>query len=70
MTDVLSRLPALTVTWKLRSPTKQDKPVKQDSETQVVGGGARGQRWVNVGVTEECVVVVEITRNSKPKVYT
>ena len=51
-------MPSLTVKWKLKS----QKPATQEV------GGARGQRWVNVGVAEECVVVVEITRNSRAKV--
>ena len=62
MVDVLSQLPVVTVTWKLKS-SKQRKPVKQDP--QCAGGEtSRGQRWVDVGVANECVVVVEITRRN------
>ena len=71
MTEVISKLPALNVTWKLRSEQSSERDLSGDA--QEVGGAGqggvvRGQRWVDVGVAEECVVVMEITRNSQGKV--
>ena len=60
LVDVLSRMPVVTVTWKLKS-LKPDKPVKRDS--------SQGQRWVEVGVAEECAVIMEITRSLQGKVH-
>ena len=64
MADVLSRLPVVTMTWKLKS-SKHDKLVKRDLSSQVDKGGENdGQKWVDVGVAQDCVVVVEITRRN------
>jgi activating signal cointegrator complex subunit 3 len=70
LTDVISKLPALSVTWRLRSPEKnsgRDSSGVQGVGGEGEGGVVRGQRWVDVGMAEECVVVVQITRNSHRK---
>lgn len=71
--EVVSKLPVLTVTWKLRSPETSSSGRDSSSGGRVVGGAGeggvvRGQRWVNVGVAAECVVVVQIMRNSQGRV--
>ena len=62
LVDVISQMPILTVTWKLKSH-KQDKQVEDDL---LLGD----QKWVDVDIGEECVVVMEITkRNLHGKVH-
>ena len=58
LVDVLSQMPMATISWRLKS-----SKCRQDVSLAGVRGGG-GQRWVDVGVAKECVVVIEITRRN------
>ena len=72
MEGVLSQLPLVTINWRLKSqkPGKEpDSPAKRVGQNQF--SSPRNQKWLDVAVDEECVVVMEITRqNLKEKVCT
>ena len=57
---VLRKLPLVSLQWKIKNC--DDKPSSEKESMSDVKLGTRNQRWLQVPLSEECVVQVELNR--------